>query len=297
MMGTHVDERSPTLNNETSAAKRILSTLASVEYLGAPPDLSMRLLAKVKDEKSSADDIAQLIMCSPPISASLLKLCNSAFYGRGQSTDSVSRAVVHLGLKTVVQFVYATDMMGVFRGAQASPAFNESMFWKSSLAAALLAQEIAVTQRIVETEPVFLAALLRDMGVLIMRQYFPDLFVDALVKTRGARMDFNEACIAVCGIDHRSLAFLLALRWNLPSTITAIFQPPSLGHERYDAVLINRNIVLFSDYILRVKNLYAWNEYGLPDPAVGALFYLPANMIDGMLRNIVAEVNEFHAHI
>ena len=282
---------------DSATAKRILSTIASVEYLGSPPDISLRLLAKIKDEHSTADDVAGLIMCSPPLSASVLKLCNSAYYGRGQVIDSVSRAVVHLGLKTVARFVYAIDMMGIFTGSSSAPFFNESLFWKSSLAGALLAQEIAASYTNVETDPVFLAALLRDIGVLIVRQYFPDLFSDALTKMRHARIGFGQACSAVCGLDHRSLAFLLAMRWKLPLTIASIFQPPSPDQTRYDGVIVNRNIVLFADNRITMKKVYPWDAFGRPDDTVGASLYLPAETIDAMLLRIVAEVDEFYLHI
>jgi HD-like signal output (HDOD) protein len=282
------------LNNERPAiAKRILSTLATIEYLGAPPDLSARVLSKVNDGKSSADDIADIVLCSPAISASLLKLCNSAYYARGESIDSVSGAIVHLGLKTVVQFVYAMDMMGVFRGGRNAPGFDEAAFWKSSLAGAMLAREIAADSDIADAEPLFLAGLLRDIGVLILRQYFPDLFADALERAGQTHAGFDDACAAVCGLDHRSIAFLLAMRWKLPPSITAIFQPPALGMARYEKVVMHRNIVLFSDYLLKVKKTYAWDPYAGPDPKVGATLYMAAEKIDELVSRIVTEVNEF----
>jgi len=280
-----------------ATAQRILTTLSSVEYLGAPPDLSMRLLAKAKDRKSSVEDIAGLIMCSPPVSASLLKLSNSAFYGRGEPIDSVLRAVVRLGLKTVVQFVYAMDMVGIFRGARAAPAFNETLFWKSSLAGALVAQEIAATCGIADADPVFLAALLRDIGVLLLRQYFPDLFSETLKRAAETRSSFDEACAAVCGIDHRSMAFLLAMRWKLPATLSVVFQPPALGVECYDRHVLTRNIVLYAEYSLKINSVYPWDPRAAADPAVGALAYIASDTVDAMLLKIIAEVNELYTHM
>ena len=158
---SNVNEKNMGNAEKSSLAQRILSTLGTIEYLGAPPDLSVRLLSKVKDEKSSIEDIAQIVLCSPPMSALLLKLCNSAYYGRGAVIDSVSRAIVHLGLAAVIRFVYAMEMMGMFHGGKEIQGFNESAFWKCGLAGALLAQEIALIQGIDDAEPVFLAGLLR----------------------------------------------------------------------------------------------------------------------------------------
>jgi HD-like signal output (HDOD) protein len=292
------EEGKKSLNSQRHAtAKRILSTLETIEYLGAPPDLSARLMAKVNDGKSSAEDVADIVLCSPPISASLLKLCNSAYYCRGESIDSVSRAIVHLGLKTVVQFVYAMDMMGVFRGGKDAPGFNEPVFWKSSLAGALLAQEIARHCGIADAQPLFLAGLLRDIGVLVVRQYFPDLFSDVLARRGRTHDGFDAACSAVCGLDHRSIAFLLAVRWKLPPAIIAVFQPPAPGTARYEGLLLHRNIVLFSDYLLKMKKIHLWDPESAPDPNVGASLYVAAEKIDAMIAVITSEVNEFYSSL
>jgi HD-like signal output (HDOD) protein len=276
-----------------AVARRILSTLATIEYIGSPPELCVNLLSKVKDANSSIDDIAELVLCNPSISASLLKLCNSAFYNRGVVIDSVSRAIIHLGLETVVRFVYAMEMIGMFHGGKPVCGFDESVFWKSNLAGALLSQEIADLQKIENTESVFLAGLLRDMGVLLLRQYFPDLFADAWSTASAARCNFNDACSKICGLDHQSMAFLIAMRWKLPPMIMSIFQPPLAESEHFEKISLARNVVLFSDYILKINKIYTWDQNCLPDSKAGALWYMDSGIIDRLLTKIVSEVNEF----
>jgi HD-like signal output (HDOD) protein len=280
--------------DKAALAKRILATLSTIEYLGTPPDLSARLLSKIKDEGSCAKDISELIMCSPTISASLLKLCNSAFYNRGTPIESVHRAVVHLGLDVVVRFVFAMEMMGFFRGGKTVSGFQETMFWKSSLAGAFLAQEIAEQDKRAQSESVFLGGLLRDIGVCIIRQYFPDLFEEAWLTVEKERSSFDEACAAVCGIDHRSIAFLLAVRWNLPEAVKSVFQPPAPQWERYPQMFLERSIVVYADSLLKARKMFAWNKIGFASPAgepIGT-FFIPADVADRLVSETVDQVNQ-----
>jgi len=287
--------RRPLVNSDTTAvAKRILSALSCIEYLGAPPELSVRLLSKMKDEKSSIDDIAELVLCSPPIAASLLKLCNSVYFSRGTAINSVSRAIVHLGLSAVVRFVYAMDIMGSFRGGHSVNGFNEALFWKSSLAGALLAQEIGGKEALVDEESVFLGGLLRDIGICVMRQYFPDLFEETWSVAERKQCSCDDACLEVCGLDHRSIAFLLAAHWKLPETVMAIFQPPSRSHERYRQMMLARNIVIYADYILKTKKVFVWDKNAKGDVSSAMSFYKEADVLDHLVTAIVSDVNELH---
>jgi HD-like signal output (HDOD) protein len=279
-------------SGNAALAKRMLATLSTIEYLGAPPALSGRLLSKIKDERSSASDIAELILCSPTITASLLKVCNSVYYNRGTPIDSVPRAIVHLGLDSVVRFVYAMEMMGFFRGGKEARGFQEAMFWKSGLAGALLAQEIAGKEQGADVESVFLGGLLRDIGVCVIRQYFPDLFEEIWLTVVKNRTSFDGACTAVCGIDHRSIAFLLAVRWNLPPAVKSVFQPPAPGWERYPRMLLERSVVLYSDFLLKTRNTFVWDENACVSEASAGTFFIPADVIDGYMTGIVADVNE-----
>ncbi len=275
-------------------ARRIVSTLSTAQYLGAAPELTVRLLAKMKDANASVDDIAELMRVSPTISASLLKLCNSAYYYRGNAIDSVPRAVVHLGLAAVARFVYAMDMMGVFTGPAAAPGFDEAAFWKSSLAGAFLAGEIAETMRSDCGESAFLGGLLRDIGVCVIRQYFPDLFEETWAVAGSGKCSFDDACRGVCGIDHRSIAFLLAMRWKLPDAVTAVFQAPSPGHGDFRRLTDIRNLVLYSDHALRTRKTFAWDPCAQGGGLSAVSVFVAAEALDGMVCRIASDVNQLH---
>jgi HD-like signal output (HDOD) protein len=282
---------------DPSMANRIMSTLANVEYLSSTPDLSMKLLAKVKDETASIDDIATVILPSPALCASLLRLANSVYYSRGTVITTISHAIVHLGLDAVVNYVFALEMMNTFHSSHNQDGFNGALFWKSSLAGALLAQELAIKGEAfnedVGPETAFLSGLLRDIGVLVLRQYFPDIFLEICDCVSKKGLSFDQACKSVCMLDHRAMAFLLGTRWNLPAKILAIFQFPSVNCKDYQAVIQNRNIVLYADYLLKMNKIFLWDINAAPDQSVAIFTYLPAEEVGPVISRINTEVNEF----
>jgi HD-like signal output (HDOD) protein len=278
---------------DPALAHRILSTLSTVEYLSSTPDVSMKLLSKVKDENASMEDLAAVILPSPSLSASLLRLANSVFYSRGAQITTVSHALVHLGLTAVVNYVFAIEMMNTFHADRVQSGFDAAQFWKCSLSGALLAQELALKAGVDEVETVFLSGLLRDMGVLVLRQYFQDIFSDICGRVYKGGVGFNDACKTACGLDHQAIAFILAGRWGLPRKIAAIFQPPTDASPGYAQAMAARNIVLFSDYLLKNKKVFQWDRYTAADPAIAVLTYIAAEEIDPIISKIVSEVNEF----
>lgn len=282
---------------DPSLANRIMTTLANVDYLGSTPDVSMKLLSKAKDETSSIDEVASVILPNPALCASLLRLANSVYYSRGAVITTISHAIVHLGLDAVVNYVFALEMMNTFRSGLNQSGFNNALFWKSSLAGALLAQELAILGNLKDDdagpETAFLSGLLRDIGVLVLGQYFPDIFLKVCDCVYKGNQSFDDACKNVCMLDHRSLAFLLGTRWNLPAKILAAFQLPSADLRDYSSVIQYRNIVLYSDYLLKANKIFLWDLHAAPDPSVAILTYTPSEEIGPVIVRINSEVNEF----
>jgi HD-like signal output (HDOD) protein len=193
--------------------------------------------------------------------------------------------------------VFALEMMNTFRSGLNQGGFNSAMFWKSGLAGALLAQELAIKGGVeaddTGPETAFLSGLLRDIGVLVLRQYFPDIFLKVCDCVYKGNLSFDQACKTVCMLDHRSIAFLLGTRWNLPAKIMATFQIPSAQAKDYQALIQYRNLVLYSDFLLKINKIFPWDVNAVPDQSIGVLTYIAAEEIEPIISRINSEVNEF----
>jgi HD-like signal output (HDOD) protein len=198
---------------------RILQTLENMESIGALPSISLRIFRKLDEPDFCINDITHLIMQDPAICAQILKVANSAYYSRGNQITTISQAVTHLGTNIIKKILFAIEIMGLYPNSLPIAEFDESEFWRHTLAGAILVQEIANRNRHASAESFYLAALLRNLGILVMRQFFPDKFRDICEFVRKRKLSFMEAEDFLIGIDHRDIAYLVAVRWGLPNEI------------------------------------------------------------------------------
>ncbi|GHE84792.1 HDOD domain-containing protein [Thalassotalea profundi] len=139
------------------------------EQLCALPDVYLRLKEILDDEKTSLDEIADIIILDPALSSTLLKLANSAFFNFPREIDSISRALMVLGIKEV------NNLINTYGVTQAFANVNEHIidmdrFWEVSVDCALLCKYLAKKKNIPEADGLFLSGLLHNVGTLAMMQ-------------------------------------------------------------------------------------------------------------------------------
>ena len=127
---------------QSNALKRI-QTHAQVPTL---PEIMIRVLEVLEDENSSADDITQILSSDPVITARVLRLANSAFFGARFHIDSIHRAVVTVGFEAVKQLTLATTVLQSF-SRYSHPCLDPEDFWMHALGSAKAAQLLAFSTR------------------------------------------------------------------------------------------------------------------------------------------------------
>ncbi|MBI3014535.1 MAG: GGDEF domain-containing protein [Candidatus Tectomicrobia bacterium] len=199
------------------------------------------LPAEVKDlisisleETTSAREIASMIMKSPALSARMLKIVNSPFYGFPRRITTVSQAVVILGLPATRNIALSLSVLDLFRGRKSlrkhMPAFLEH-----SLGAALAAQEMSKQLAYPLAEEAFMAGLLHDLGVLALMECIPDLYAGILAQVGSSAETLASIEEHTLGLTHARAGGLLCQAWGLPEALqTAISQhhdPPAAWSE------------------------------------------------------------------
>jgi HD-like signal output (HDOD) protein len=161
----------------------------------------------------------------------------------------------------LASYVFAFEVIGTFQAKNFRTDFDITTFWKNSFACALFSLTIAGKFKDVEAEGVFLSGLLNNVGILVIRQYFPDIFMKIRACAKSEKVSFRSACTMVCCLDHKYIAYLLALKWNLPSNILTMFHVTSEEIALNNTLALCRNIVNFSESLLYEKNFYIWDPY------------------------------------
>ena len=183
--------------------------------LSTLPTIFMKINETIIKPMSSANDIASVIRKDTSLSARLLRIVNSAFYGFPSKIDSVSRAVTIIGTKQLSTLASGVAIINMFKDIP-SDIIDMKSFWKHSIACGVNARIIASYQGIQNTERLFLAGLLHDIGRLVLYNYAPDHSVYALMKAKCANIMLNKIEYEDLDFDHAKIGGLLLKKWKLP---------------------------------------------------------------------------------
>ncbi len=165
-------------------------------------------------------DIGNLLAHDPALTARLLKLVNSAFFGVSVPIDRVSQAVNLLGTQQVHDLVLATSVMEMFKGASGG-VLDLTKFWTRSVRCGVIARSIAARCNILDTERMFVVGLLREIGHLILYRRVPDLVLQAVSRSKGERELLFRVERQVIGCDYVQVGAELMSVWNLPQSLEA----------------------------------------------------------------------------
>jgi len=179
------------------------------------PCIYQRLREIVDDVSASNRDVGRLISEDTGLTARLLRIANSSFYGAPSKVDTITRAVTVIGTRQVSDIVLATTVLDMFEGI---PGEQENMgsFWQHSIRCAVMARILATYRREPNIERFFVAGLLHDIGRLVMLMQLGSDYWDIikLAKENNYLLDVAER--KVLGFDHCEVGGLLLKKWELP---------------------------------------------------------------------------------
>jgi len=194
------------------------------------PDIYWQLKSILDTHDYSMQDVAQLIVYDPGLTARLLRIVNSAYFGFSANIDTVNHAVSILGVQQVHDLVLTTSIADAL-GDYECEHLDIRQFWMRSVYRALAARELTVVCNLMDSERMFVAGLLSGIGHLIMYQSVPVLAQQA---QRGARESGKPLYLVereVIGFDHAQVAAVLMKNWKLPPSLVTVIE----HHLEFDA--------------------------------------------------------------
>ena len=183
--------------------------------LGSLPAIVHRIFEVMDDPNSTAIKIGRIINEDPALTARLLKLVNSPFYGFVSKVDTVYRAIALIGHRELRSVVLATSAIKAFDGIPADLVDMEA-FWKRSLNTAVVARVLAAFRREKEIERYFIVGLLHDIGSLLLYLQQPEQQAQAIINHHAEKIPLWQAEKNLFGFDHGEVGGALLKKWNLP---------------------------------------------------------------------------------
>jgi len=211
--------------------KDIKSIIKKIDSLKPIPQVVIKIMSIAQNPESSMSDLSKVIIYDTALTANLLKVANSAYFSLPEKVDSVHQAIVFMGMRQVIDLVLLAASAENLQAAQKGYDLKAGELWKYSLSSALIAKELAEKKKIKETHLIFTAALLKDIGKVILNQYVRDSYkkINTLVTEQG--LTFREAEKEVIGIDHAELGGIVAETWKLSPKMVEIIRNHHLPHE------------------------------------------------------------------
>jgi len=226
--------------------------IAEVAELQPLPAVATKILQLGEAHQFSAHELATIIASDQVLTARLLRLANSAYYGSSRRIGTVRDAVVLLGFRTVHQVALASCLVDNPRPL-ANLEYND--FWQFSIATALLAEILARTEGHHQDEA-FTAGVLHNIGLLTLDQHRPHVLTEVITRARQQQETLHQSERGLLGFTDADLGGALALHWNFPDALAESVR----GHASLDAPPAADSL---SAIVMRAR-IFA-RSYGLSD--------------------------------
>ncbi|MCK4659835.1 MAG: HDOD domain-containing protein [Phycisphaerae bacterium] len=201
----------------------VAKALASVGDIATLPEVTVKIIETVEDARSTARDLHDIIKRDPALSAKVLKVVNSSFYGLPGQIAGIDRAIVLLGLSAVKNLAIAASIARLFKGGQISEHFDPRELWRHSVAVGLASRLLGKAGgEILNLDELFVAGLIHDLGVLIERQAFPEKLGEVCDRCAAGEGTFLDLETRIVGADHQQFGEALTTKWRFPRHLRAV---------------------------------------------------------------------------
>lgn len=273
------------------ARPRCEDLVREVSALASLPGACQRVMEIADDQRASARDMAEVIGLDPGLSARLLRLVNSAYYGLPQPVADIAQAVHLIGTNALRNLALATGAVAAFRGIPAT-LVDMNAFWAASVHCGLLARALAKIARHQQPERLFATGLLHAVGQLVMYMQAPGqsrVVLDQIRNDPQARPGIEQQ---VFGFTYCDVGAALLEAWQLPPSMWLPIrfhrQPDTASDFRSDAALLAIAQAVTAVVEPDVK-AGAGSERG--EPRIEAYLWLQSGLVIDVLPAALEEVD------
>jgi len=202
----------------------IQELIKEIKNLKPIPAVINQILEIVDQPDSSIAQIANIIQYDPAVTASVLRTCNSAFFGLKAPAESIKDAVSLLGIDQILEIVLMKSGARVLSGKQEGYGLHEGAMWKYSVSSALVAKQIAQKLSLKNKNMIFTAALLKDIGKTVLDRFVMNSFEKISALVVNENLSFREAEKQIIGVDHTELGGMIAKMWKFSPKMVKIIR-------------------------------------------------------------------------
>ncbi|MDR2351829.1 MAG: HDOD domain-containing protein [Deltaproteobacteria bacterium] len=233
-----------------------------IKNLPTVPGIVAKISRIVENPETSVADVGRLISQDQVLSAKVLRMANSAFFGMSRKISSIPQALIILGFEVVKGLVLTSSVFDMIQKSMAG-------LWEHSIGCAAASGVVATLLGRDDAEEVLVAGLLHDLGKVVLALNLPEEMKLVRQKVEQENLLFYEAENQILDFDHAEIGQWLAEHWNLPESLA---EPMRLHHKPEKAVLKPEwtAIVHLADIIVRAKGFGNAGDTLVPNVSMAA---------------------------
>ncbi|HUI29773.1 MAG TPA: HDOD domain-containing protein [Candidatus Acidoferrales bacterium] len=190
----------------------------NIIQLPALPAIAVEVASLIDNPNTSVSRITQVISADQVLTAKVLKIANSPFYGFQKKISTLDFAIMVLGFDSLKEILISVSLISAFKKKQ-DKYFDSREFWEHSLASAIAARTLARQLGYRISGESFVAGLLHDIGILVTHQYFYEDYKRIVEAVTDGKATFQDTEQEVLFATHGEIGAWLAERWNLPDQL------------------------------------------------------------------------------
>jgi len=196
--------------------------LKSLKTLPPFPLVAQRALLLLNQTEVSIQELVDIVKFDPAITANVLRISNSAFFGLRREIHSLHQALLLLGTQELLKIIIASGATRLF--CRSTPGYFSDRLglWRHSVSVALMANLLARELDHPERATSFTAGLLHDIGKVVLSLYMDQKFSEIMEVVDGRGVSFQAAEKEVLGIDHAQLGGEMARLWDFPDRLRLV---------------------------------------------------------------------------
>lgn len=251
--------------------------VARVDALPSLPHVVTRVMQLTEDPDSTILDITAILDQDQSITAQVLRMANSIYYGYSRRIATVSDAIILVGFNTIRSIVLAASVSKILKKELSGYVMSEGALWTHSQCAAVFARMLARRAGFKSAELAYTATLLHDIGKVVLNSYLHDTYSEVIARVEESKLPFHLVEDALFGYNHASVGARVAEKWNLPPALVeaiACHHEPGKARENpelaaivhvADAVTLQMGMGLGVDGLLYPFSSQALDALGLDE--------------------------------
>lgn len=214
------------------------SIVEAVNDLPSLHHIVTKVMELTEDPDSTAQDINNVLNQDQGMTAKVLKMANSAFYGFPRRIGTVTDATILLGFKTIRSIVMAASVSDILSQEIKGYALENGELWRHSQCAAMAARLIGKKAKFARLDLAYTAALLHDIGKVILNSSMLEAYHDVVTRVNAGDISFIDAENLLIGFNHAIVGAKVVEKWNLPAELVEAIEL----HHNIEKAEINKKL-------------------------------------------------------